>query len=146
MSYDRATVLAAAHEAGCYEVNELDDCLNHWTFTADGLDRFYSLAFEAGRQAASLRHGLPLNSHHQPPPPWYIEKSFVRGVASYRLRREDRLDIVGRFSTFDAAKREALRQHRELGSLTAWGDSEQIAGSSEYLPADSEQMARCRGE
>lgn len=122
MSYDRATVLAAAHEAGCYEVNELDDCLNHWTFTADGLDRFYSLAFEAGRQAASLRHGLPLNSHHQPPPPWYIEKSFVRGVASYELWRDGTPGAVGRFSSFDSAKREAERMQLGLGSITAGGE------------------------
>ena len=55
-------------------------------------------------------------------PPWYIEKSFVRGVASYELWRDGTPGAVGRFSSFDSAKREAERMQLGLGSITAGGE------------------------
>ena len=43
-------------------------------------------------------------------PPWHVAKVTVHGVVSYELWHEGRPAPVGRFSAFDAAKREAERQ------------------------------------
>lgn len=51
-------------------------------------------------------------------PPWHVAKVTVLGVPGYELWHEGKPAAVGRFSTFDAAKREAERQQLGLGSLT----------------------------
>ena len=50
-------------------------------------------------------------------PPWHVAKVMVRGLASYELWHEGRPAPVGRFSAFDAAKREAERQQFFLSSV-----------------------------
>jgi hypothetical protein len=55
-------------------------------------------------------------------PPWHVAKVMVRGVPSYELWNDGRPAMVGRFSTFAAAKREAEREQLGMGSLTAGGE------------------------
>lgn len=54
-------------------------------------------------------------------PPWHVARVTVRGTPSYELWHEGRPAMIGRFSTFGAAKQEAERQQLGLGSLTAGG-------------------------
>ena len=50
-------------------------------------------------------------------PPWRVRKVTVRGAVRYELWNEGQPGIIGRFSTFDAARKEAERQHLGLVRL-----------------------------
>lgn len=54
--------------------------------------------------------------------PWTVGKVTVRGAVSYELWHDKQPGMVGHFSTFQAAMREAERIQLGLGSLTAGGE------------------------
>ena len=54
--------------------------------------------------------------------PWIVAKIVVRGVVNYELWHTGQPEMIGSFSSFDSAKREAERLQLGLGSLTAGGE------------------------